>query len=233
MISLIILFLIISLTEAFCGPPFFTDDPEPLDLHGWEFYLSSEAEFSSGNIDATLPHFEANYGLFNEGQVHLLVPLEYIRSGGSSEYDAGNVEIGVKYRFYHDSEDFQIGTFPLAEIPAGKNESFSAFIPVWLQKDFGKLTTFGGVGYWYNSAEDMKDQFFAGWECQYDLSETLTLGGELYYQTAGSNEDSAVLGFNLGGYINITSNHHIIFSGGSTLTGGNDITTYFGYQLTF
>ena len=77
---MIIVSVVIALSNAqiFAGPPFETDDPQPVDYLHWEFYVSSVMEYSSNDLNATLPHFEINYGAVPNGQIHLLAPLGYV-----------------------------------------------------------------------------------------------------------------------------------------------------------
>jgi hypothetical protein len=132
----------------------------------------------------------------------------------------------------------QIGTFPLIEIPTGNKDTqlgsgqTQVYVPLWIQKSWGKLTTYGGGGYWYTPGPERKNWIFTGWELQYDFSEFLTLGNEIYYQTAESQESASSAGFNVGGYMNLDEHHHILFSLGCSLSGEHAITGYLGYQLT-
>lgn len=50
------------ITSAWAGPPFITDDPEPVELRHWEVYLSSIQQRDSSGTAGTLPHVEVNYG---------------------------------------------------------------------------------------------------------------------------------------------------------------------------
>ena len=43
------------------GPPFFTDDPVPLNLRNWEFYLASQHFVVGHDVSGTLPHVVVNY----------------------------------------------------------------------------------------------------------------------------------------------------------------------------
>jgi hypothetical protein len=47
----------------FAGPPFDTDDPEPVSFKHWEYYISSINDRQTGVWSGTSPHFEINYGL--------------------------------------------------------------------------------------------------------------------------------------------------------------------------
>jgi len=70
------------------------------------------------------------------------------------------------------------------------------------------------------------------WEAQYDFSEFVTLGSELYYHTAATNEDKETTGFTIGGSLNFTEHIHLIFSGGHSIVNENLATAYFGLYIT-
>ena len=90
----------------------------------------------------------------------------------STEFGPGDPEVSVKYRLLTAEPDDswpQIGIFPMLEVPTGNAErnlgtgSTHAFLPLWLQKDFGKWTTYGGGGYWINPGPGNKNYWFVGW----------------------------------------------------------------------
>lgn len=225
--------------KAIGGPPFLTDDPEPVDYRHWEFYLASLQQFDSHESDVTAPHFEMNYGAFPNIQLHLIAPLQYVHSVDGTHYGYSDTELGVKYRFVEETESVpQVGVFPLVELPTGnQNEELGTgktqvYVPLWIQKSWGKFTTYAGGGLWYNPGAGEKNWTFEGWEFQYDFSELVTLGGELYHQTAASQDSPPSSGFNLGGYVNLNDNDHILFSAGRTLSGAASITGYLGFQVT-
>ncbi|MDP4189311.1 MAG: hypothetical protein Q8905_14765, partial [Bacteroidota bacterium] len=59
------------------GPPFNTDDPEPVPFKHWEYYISSVNTLQPGFWSGTSPHFEVNYGVVPNVQIHLLLPFNY------------------------------------------------------------------------------------------------------------------------------------------------------------
>jgi len=162
--------------------------------------------------------------------------------GGSRQYGYGDTELGVKYRFFHETDYLpEIGMFPLVEAPTGDsgrglgNGQTQVFAPVWLQKSFGKdkeWTTFGGGGFWYNPGIDHRNFFRFGWELQRDLNKYLTLGGEVYHETQMIGGESGHTAFNLGGYVNFDEHRHVLFSAGRDIDGPNRFSCYLGYQLT-
>ena len=221
------------------GPPFKTDDPQPVDLHHWEFYLASQQEFAQHGTSATLPHIEVNFGAFRNVQLHIVAPMGFIRTGDGEAYGYSDTELGVKYRFLDESDGApQIGIFPLIEIPTGNAArqlgagNLEAYLPVWIQKSWGKLTTYGGAGFWYNPGTGNENWIFAGWEVQYDFSEAVTVGGEVYYQTPDRRDGRSGAGFDFGGYINLSENNHILLSLGRSFQGESVVTGYLGFQYT-
>lgn len=231
--------LLIPAGSVLAGPPFNTDDPEPVPFHHWEYYISSINFYQAKSWSGTMPHFEVNYGLFHNMQVHLLLPLNYeTMSGVPTKYGYADTEVGAKYCFLGETDSRpQIGTFPIVLLPTVKDQEFSdgkvkLFVPVWAQKSWSKLTTYGGAGYWINSGASNKNSVFAGWELQYDFSEKLTLGGELYGQSPDVADGQSVMAFNVGGSVNPSEKFHFIFSVGHSLIHENFLSSYVGLLWT-
>ena len=239
-VAVIVLTLTINLIKA--GPPYFTDDPDPVHFHNWEYYLSSQNSFDTRHNSAsgTLPHIEVNYGVVPDVQLHLVLPAAYLyASPHDLEIGYAYTEFGVKYRFVKESKNVpEIGVFPIIEIPTITDDRFDqeniqVFLPVWFQKSWNKLTTYGGAGYWINPGTGNKNWIFTGWEVQYDFSDFLTLGSEIYYHTAAKTDDRATAGLNIGGALNFTEHFHFIFSAGHSIVNESFITSYIGLYLTY
>ena len=110
-------------TSAIAGPPFRTDDPEPVDYTHWEFYTFTSGTHLSGDTSGVGPAFEFNYGLIPNGQLHIVAPTAFDSpAGGPTLFGYGDTEIGFKYRFIEEEKDGsrpQVGMFPLIELPTG------------------------------------------------------------------------------------------------------------------
>jgi hypothetical protein len=231
-----ILFFLLS-ASSLAGPPFRTDDPTPVDYHHGEFYLFSTGTHDAEGTSGVGPAVEFNYGILPDTMFHLIVPMAYdAPRDGSSHFGYGDTEIGIKYRFVHENEFLPaMGIFPLLEIPTGDkdkglgNGKAQSFLPIWLQKDFGQWTTYGGGGYWINPGSGNKNYWFSGVLLQYSFSDTFFLGGEIFYQTADTVDGRDSSGFNLGGSIPLVENFQLLFSAGRGLT--NTSANRFSYYV--
>lgn len=231
----------LAITPVLAGPPFRTDDPEPVGYKNWEVYLASQYADDRDGVSYTAPHMEINYGIFPNFQFHVILPAEYVKpSGQPSHYGYGDTEIGVKWKFYENEDaHLLIGTFPLVEAPTGDqakglgNGDPQFFLPVWIQKSWGEWTTYGGGGYWINPGTGNKDFGFVGWEIQREITKQFTIGAEIFHQTASTEGGDSDTGFNIGTVVNISDHHHVLFSAGRDIDGPNRFSFYIAYQLTF
>lgn len=244
--------LCFSTAAALAGPPFLTDDPEPVDYHHYEFYSFVTLDANHGIGSTTNgPAFEFNYGALPNVQLHVIVPYTYLSvpsfpralipgaTAGTTVSGFGDTEFGVKFRFVQETATMpQIGIFPMAEFPTGNslngigNGRTWYRLPVWVQKSWGPWTTYGGGGYALNNAPGQTNYVFGGWLLQRDLSEHLTLGGEFFAQGAQFVGDRASTFYNLGGYLAPTKNFNILFSVGHTMSGDDQTIAYFALYWT-
>lgn len=228
-------------SAVLAGPPFVTDDPEPVDYQHWEFYIASQHTETVDGWSGTAPHVELNYGVVPNVQLHLIAPAAYDASfDGSTHYGYGDTELGVKFRFIQETQNLPpVGIFPLLEVPTGSerdglgNGHLQAFLPLWLQKSFGDWTVYGGGGYGINPGAGNENWGYGGLVVQRQVTKHLLLGAEAYHRTAteaGGRSDTA---FNLGTVIDFTEYQHLLFSAGRSIDGPTDFQVYVAYQFTF
>jgi len=210
--------------RAWAGPPFLTDDPQPVPLHHWELYLASQSAIASHSGLATLPHVEANYGAAPGLQLHLIVPAALAwTSSGSPSWGLGDIEVGAKYRFFGTDETFQVGTFPLVDLPTGSEArglgsgEVRVFLPLWLQDGFGDWLTYGGAAFTWTSGGH--DALTLGWLLQRQVAKALAIGGEAY-ATFPFHDEPAQLQLDLGLVLDFSEHAHLLASGGPSF--GND-----------
>jgi hypothetical protein len=230
-------------STAFAGPPFFTDDPEPVKPDHWEFYLATQNSAFHREHTGTSPHVEINYGAYKDVQLHLITSFSYDELDHERHSGYGDTEVGVKWRFLHETDWLpQIGTFPLIEAPTGNrklglgNGKPQYLLPLWLQKSFGhdKWTIYGGGGYWINNGKDNKNFEIEGVVLQRKVFERLSLGGEVFYSTPSEKRAAARTALNAGGTFDFTEHHHLLFSAGRDVNGGGrKFSSYLAFQITF
>lgn len=225
---------------AFAGPPFLTDDPEPVDYRHWEAYVFSTYDGSSDARQIQGPALEFNLGAAPNLQLHLVVPWAWSRRSGSRTQSGwGDVELGFKLRFLQETEHGpQVGIFPMVELPAGNaarglgNGRAWFRVPLWIQKSWGPWTTYGGGGWTINHAPGQRSHTFAGWLLQRDLGKTLTLGGEVFTQGADTQGGHGFAIADLGGSLNFTPDFSLLFSAGHTIRGERHTVAYLGLYWT-
>lgn len=223
------------------GPPYFTDDPEPVDFHHWEVYFASIYTHSMGQISGTFPHIEVNYGAAPNLQLHIIGPAAFNQPvGGARTYGYGDTEIGVKYRLVQeDKRTPMLGVFPLVEAPTGSASKglgtgqTRVFLPVWAQKTFGTWQSYGGGGYWINPGTGNQNYWFFGWQAQNQVTKQLSLGAEVFHATVSTVGGEQESGFNVGAVYDLDEGHHVMFSVGRDFGGQVGLAAYAAFQWTF
>ena len=209
--------------SALAGPPYLTDDPEPVDLHHWELYLFSNGAIQNGNATGFGPSIEGNYGALPDLQLHLIVNAAYRSPGIGSGFGVGDTEFGFKYRFIDPAPHGwwpEVGIFPLYEAPTGNaGRGLGAgrpqyFLPIWLQKDFGNWTIYGGGGYWITPGPGNRNYWFNGVLVQDQVTHSLALGSEIFHTTAAQIGRSGITGFNVGLQYDVSGHAHLLASVG-------------------
>ena len=110
------------------GPPFQIDDPVPVDLHHYEFYIFGTMDGTTAEIDSTGPALEFNWGALPRVQLHAILPWGAIAPSNNPIYLPGGTgpdafglidgELGVKLAFYKETS---MTVAPVT--PADENDS--------------------------------------------------------------------------------------------------------------
>jgi len=247
MAVIIVCYAVFAPMVASAGPPFRTDDPEPVEYGHYEFYTFYSGTHVNGDTSGARPGFELNYGLIPDGQFHVVAPLAFDSPvSGPSQFGVGDTELGFKYRFIQEDEKGwrpMIGVFPFLEVPTGDRSSglgaghWRAYLPLWGQKSFGDWTTYGGGGYWINHGGDTidKDYWYFGWLLQRKVLDKLVIGAELFRQTANTIGGKDSSGFNFGAIYDFDDHNHLLVSIGRGLQNASDtnrLSWYIAYQIT-
>ena len=223
------------------GPPFVTDDPEPVEYKHWEVYFSSQLYHDDYGWTGTAPQSEINYGAAPNLQLHIMFSNDFTASSSSSSaVGFGDVELGVKYRFIQQTRLLpDVAFYPQVEIPtASRNRGLGdgytqGFLPVWTEKDFGKWTMNAGAGYYINPGRDNLNWWFMGAMLQRKITDQVAVGAEVFHQTVQVKGGRSVTCVNPGLIWDLNTLEHLLLSVGHTVQGSRGWQAYLGVQFTF
>lgn len=206
-------------SPAAAGPPYVTDDPEPTDLGHWELYLFGAGEGAHRAWDGAAG-LDLNYGAIENVQVTATLPLDLSHErGGATRGGAGDIELGVKYRFLHsEAAGLDVSIFPRLILPtAGRRFGTgraAMLLPVWAQKDLGAWSVFGGGGYTINPGAGNRDYWQGGLALTRTVSKRLSLGGEATIEGADSRGGHRSIGLDAGGILKLGGPFALLASAG-------------------
>lgn len=207
---------------AEAGPPYATDDPEPTQLGHWEIYAFSAASGAGRDWDADAG-LDLNYGAFEDVQLTATLPVSFSHEGAAhrTRSGAGDAELGVKYRFLNQARSgVDAAIFPRVILPTGGRRfgtgRASLLLPLWLQRDFGPWSVFGGGGYAINLGAGNRDFWQGGVALTRSVSKRLSLGGEATLEGADAAGARRTAALDIGGIYKLAGPFSLLVSGGPT-----------------
>ena len=237
---LVSLALGVACTAAVAGPPFLTDDPEPVDLNHAEINLITQQTRAAGGRGGSVAG-EVNLGCAAETQCHVALPVAFDHAaGGSSQAGFGDIEFGVKYRFLDRPDDgWSAAVYPTLDLPTGDsgrglgNGRAQLLLPLWVQRSSGPWSWDAGIARLLNRAPDARDSWFAGLLAQRAFGDRLTLGAELFHRSSTAIGEPSAAGFNVGAIVDIAPHQNLLVSAGRGLTHveTNRCSMFLAYQL--
>ena len=206
---------------AIAGPPYVTDDPEPTDTAKWEVYGFGSGTALRHGFDGE-SGVDINYGGARDLQLSAVVSAAYRDDDGvPAAIGLADLELGAKYRFLHQSDGRwvpDVALFPKIELPTAERRFGSGkiglSIPFWAQKDFGAWSVFGGGGWTLNPGAGNRDYGFGGLAVTRQVARTVSLGAELYHQTADATDTGAYTRLGFGASWQVAPGWSVIGSGG-------------------
>jgi hypothetical protein len=231
--------------SALAGPPFITDDPEPVDAQTWEVNYAISKTWRDGGASVGMPSIDINYGLTKDIQLHAQPKIGFEKETGHHSIAIDNTEVGIKYRFIdHENKDgrWMIGIYPMLQLPTGDSKlgisrgKAQLFLPLWLQYNSNGWTIYGGSGYRVNRYQDGKNSIFTGITALYRINNRTKIGAEVYSESASVIGDKHSSGFNFAGIYNLTEDYHVLFSVGRALNNidsTNQLSAYLGLQAIY
>lgn len=225
-------------SPALAGPPYDTDDPEPTDYRHWEIYLFGAGARSLGAFDG-VAGLDLNYGAAKNLQLTATLPIDFTRGPGART-GIGDVELGIKYRFYQDeAAGFSIAAFPRVILPSSGKRYGSGktgmLLPVWAQKDVGKWSLFGGGGYAINPGAGNRDYWQVAGAVTRELSSRLSLGVEATHRGPDAFGARPTTTLGVGGIWRIKGPLSLLASAGPSFAGrsGDKYHAYVALGLNF
>ena len=214
-------------SPAAAGPPFLTDDPAPTDTGRWEVYAPAlDAAGKGRDYDGALG-VELNYGAAPDVQVTLGLPTAYVHDADGFRSGRGDLELSVKYRFFHDeAAGLSVAVFPAISLPTAVHGlgdgRVTALLPVWAQKDAGPWSVFGGGGYAINPGAGNRDYWTGGLAVSRQVTDALLLGAEIDRQGADTIDGSPSTSLGLGAILQLRPPFRLLGSAGPTFVDGDD-----------
>jgi hypothetical protein len=240
--------------SSWAGPPFQTDDPQPIDFRHYEFYTFASSDGTRIETDTAGPALEFNWGALPNVHLHIIVPAAAIfpsnnpafaPSGtGPRAFGLGDIELGIKYRFVQETKKRpMIGTFVMFEMPSGNADRGLGLgrawykLPIWIQKSSGPWTSYGGAGETIIKVPGFRNYPFAGALLQRDLGKKWTLGAEVFYHgpegiAAAQTRPATML--DVGGYYKFRDpGFQLLYCYGHTVIGQKENYAYLGLYWTW
>jgi Putative MetA-pathway of phenol degradation len=217
-LSLCAALLLAPMAQALAGPPYQVDDPEPTDYRHYEIYAFTQGVTAQGGTNGQ-SGIDFNYGGATNLQLTATVPVDDdFPALGSPEAGLGNVELAAKYRFLTQQNfGVDVAVFPRVILPSASSNigdhHASFLLPLWLEKDWGKWSVYGGGGCELNQGGISQNFCEGGLVVANQVKSDLQLGVQLFYQSADTigGQDTTSIGtgarydlndhFHLEGYV--------------------------------
>ncbi len=224
-----------------CGfaDQFILDSPEPLPYkHVWVDIHSSFTHLKSGTA-ASLPGVESYMGIYPDFQTYSVWPVTLSAPRQkSTRYGYGDVRLGLKYRFIHETETCpQVAFYPKFTFPSGDpdqgigNRKTIGTVPLWMQKKWGDWKFTGGASYVINPAKGKFNYLYGGMLIRWQITKSFMLGNEFVLQEPKSLTDGSKVLYNFGGSYYFTPQTFVLFSTGHSIYGTRTFIGFVGFGM--
>lgn len=219
---------------AIAGPPFVSDDPAPTDYRHYEIYAFTQGVETRDGTGTSFG-IDFNYGAAPDLQLTAVIPLELdTPAGGPAVAGIGNIELAAKYRFLHQEQiGWDIAFFPRVFLPSASanvgEKHTTLLLPVWLGRNWGQWSTFGGGGCAINRGGGSQDYCLVGWALTRQVLPNLRLGAEIVHQTADIKGERATTSAGGGLIYDLNDNVHLLAYAGPGLQNAADTDQYSWY----
>ena len=197
------------------GPPYLSDDPEPTDYKHFEIYAFSngtatrDGTSGAGGIDF-------NYGGAPNLQLTAVLPVAYdFAASAAATAGLGNIELAAKYRFLtQDNAGLDVSVFPRLFLPSASStvgeQHASLLVPIWLEKDWGQWSAFGGGGCEINRGGGSQNFCLMGAVITRQIVPNLQVGMEIFHQTPDTQGGEATTSIGAGVRYDLNEHLHLL-----------------------
>lgn len=231
-------FILVSLTLlplSALASPFLTDDATTTPFKEWEFELNSTLVFAKDDADEKSLGLEARYGFLTRVDVFLELGYDHVSGNDKapSLHGIGDSEIGFKYRFLDECTlGPKMAIAPRVGIPIGNHQVGNGRpwfeLPLWIEKNWWRISTSGGGGVVFNDADEAKNFLFAGWKARMQFTEDLNAGLEIFYQGKDSIDNGDIALINFGSTYKLNDAFYFQFGLGHSIHGQDQTIVYLG-----
>ena len=206
--------LALFVTPALAGPPYQADDPEPTDNGHFEIYAFNKGAIARQGAGGS-SGVDFNYGAAENLQITAVLPADFdAPTGGTDLIGFGNVELAAKYRFLRqNSFGLDVSIFPRVFLPSPSkvgDRQFSILLPIWIEKDWGKVSAFGGGGCQLSPDPQQRTFCLYGGVLTRQVLDKLQLGVELFHQTSDSSGAPPSTTVGLGARYDVDDHYHLL-----------------------
>jgi hypothetical protein len=219
---------------AKAGPPYQSDDPEPTDYKHFEIYAFADGAVAVGDV-AGESGIDFNYGALRDLQLTAVLPLGYDSpAAGDGTVSFGRVELAAKYRVFHqDDLGIDVAFFPRVFLPAGSPavgaRNTSLLLPIWIEKDWGAWSVFGGGACELNRGDGGANFCLTGWTLTRQVLPDLQLGAEIFHQTSDTIGGRATTSVGAGIKYDLSENYHLLGYLAPTIQNARETSRYQWY----
>ena len=231
--------------EATAAPPFVLDDGDVEAVGHVEVDVGPLATFDRGETSGSLPYLEADLGVVPGVEADVVAPLAF---AASSEHGVtagpGDLELEAKVRVLNQSPSSALPSIaldPTLLLPTGSASRdlgeghLRLFLPVWLSKNVGRWTVFGGGGPTIGHGADGRDFLLIGVGVLRTMADGSHVGAEIYETTRSGRRDPSLLSADVDVVRDLSSHVHLFASVGRGVGSGasaDQASVFAGVQFT-
>ena len=204
-----------TVNPTLAGPPYMTDDPEPTDYRHFEIYTFTNGTLTRDGASGE-SGIDFNYGGAPNLQLTATLPAGYnVPTSGTSAWSLDNVELAAKYRFLTQQNfGLDVAIFPRVFLPSASpavgQQHASFLFPLWMEKDWGEWSAFGGGGCEINRGGGSENFCLMGLTVTRQFTPKLQLGMEIFHQTPDTQGGLATTSLGVGIRYDLNDHFHLL-----------------------